>query len=123
MTEYTAPSQVVTIETPEGTTSLITQEGVGIWDGVEGGKRPATTPSGNQSGNQQTGNGQTAKPGSLTIEQYEALSTSQQQAYFQSFATVDAFYDWLEAAEAARKPDGSITGDGNLDLGDYVGKK
>jgi len=92
------------------------------------GDQSGSQQTGDQSGNEQTGNGQTgsqqpAVSGSLTIEQYEALSTSQQQAYFQSFPTVDAFYEWLEAAEAARKPGNTTTGDGTLDLGDYIGKQ
>lgn len=119
-TEYTAPSQVITVETPDGTTSIVTQEGVTDWGEGNG---TTVTPSTNPSGNQQTGSEKPATPGSLTIEQYEALSTAQQQAYFQSFATVDAFYEWLEAAEAARKPGNSVTGDGNLDLGDHIGNR
>lgn len=120
-TDYTAPSVEITIETPTGTTSIVTQEGVSDWG--EGNDATITPSTGNQTGDQQTGNEQPAAPGSLTIEQYEALSVTQQQAYFQSFATVDAFYDWLEAAEAARKPDNSVSGDGNLDLGDIIGNK
>ena len=79
--------------------------------------------TGDQSGNEQTGTQQPTPSGTLTIEEYEALSTSQQQAYFMSFSTVDAFYEWLEAAEAARKPGNTVTGDGTLDLGDIVGKQ
>ena len=56
------------------------------------------------------------------VEEYEALPTSQQQAYFQSFDTVDAFYEWLEKAEANRKNDNTVTGDGSLNLGDYINK-
>lgn len=57
----------------------------------------------------------------LTYEQYMAMPTSQQEAYFRSFPTVEAFYEWLEAAEAEyEKNQNTVTGDGKLDLNDYI---
>ena len=57
----------------------------------------------------------------LTYAQYLAMTTSQQQEYFKSFDTVDAFYEWLEEAEAEyEKNQNTVTGDGTLDLNDYI---
>lgn len=88
--------------------------------GNQTGNETPGTQTGNQPGDQPTGN-QT-----LTYAQYLALTTSEQQAYFESFASVDAFYEWLEIAEKeyeeSMKND-SVTGDGTLDLGDYIGKQ
>ena len=61
----------------------------------------------------------------MKLEDYKAMTTAQQQAYFNSFASVDAFYEWLDAAEAdyeERHKNDTVTGDGTLDLGDYITK-
>ena len=92
----------------------------GNQNGNQTGNETPGTQTGNQPGNQPTGN-QT-----LTYAQYLALSTSEQQAYFESFASVDAFYEWLETAEKEYEEsikNDSVTGDGTLDLGDYIGKQ
>ncbi len=80
------------------------------------------------SGNQQTGSNQgtasstqapsvTPKPGDteLTYEEFRALSPSQQQAYMESFDDIDAFFDWLNAAEEEyKKNNPSIEVDGGV---------
>lgn len=115
----TTPDQ--NIETPGETTAPLA-EGVEEWGDSESVQHTNTQESTPQ-GDQQQGEAQLPTDDrELTIEEYEALSTSQQQAYFMSFDTVDAFYDWLEEAEANRKTDNTVTGDGSLNLGDYINK-
>ena len=105
-----------------GETTVPVVEGVEEWGDTGSQQHNSTQPSKPQ-GDQQQGEVQLPTDGQeLTIEEYEALPTSQQQAYFQSFDTVDAFYDWLEKAEANRKNDNTVTGDGSLNLGDYINK-
>ena len=105
-------------EGTEGTT-LPAGESVEEW-GESDSAQHSTTPTQNTT---QQGSVELPTDGrELTIEEYESLTTSQKQAYFESFATVEAFYDWLDKAEANRKTDNTVTGDGNLNLGDYVNK-
>ena len=116
-----APSFVAGVEEWDDTafhsTQPTTQSGQ---NGTQTQPTTQTTPTGSQgTTNQPTGD--PTKPGSLTYAQYIALTTAQQQAYFQSFDSVDAFYDWLDAAEAAYEAGrDTVTGDGTLDLGDFV---
>ena len=58
----------------------------------------------------------------ISYEDYMAMSTSEQQAYFLSFHDVEAFYVWLDKAEAEYKAaHPEVGGDGNIDIGDYMG--
>lgn len=125
--DSTAPTAVEGVEdwTTTGTQIPSSQTG-----NQQSGGQTGNEQTGNQTGDQQTGNqtGTQEQPeasGTLTLEAYNAMSTSEQQAYFQSFATVDAFYEWLEKAEKdyeERHKNDTVTGDGTLDLGDYIGK-
>ena len=101
----------------ENPSQPVMSDGVEEWDDTIS-KDGTTAPTQNQ----QPTEAPTLPPAGtkLTIEENEALPTSQQQAYFQSFATVDEFYAWLDEAEANRKKDNTVTGDGTLDLNDYI---
>lgn len=64
---------------------------------------------------------ESAGPELLTYEEYDALTPEEKQAYFESFATVEDFYIWLEAAE--EESDGkqnNTTGGDKIDIGDYI---
>ena len=115
--EQTGP---VGTDDPSGTTLAA---GVENWDESTI-QRPTQRPEDQQTGNQQTGNQSSDVDVSgnktLTIEEYESLSPADRQKYFESFETVEAFYEWLEKAEANRKNDNTVTGDGSLNLGDYI---
>ena len=113
--------------TAESTLPVV--EGVEDWEGAPT-QQPTgqTTPdqptaqqptTGQQTGDQE----QPDASKSLTLAEYEALTTAQQQAYFESFDSPDAFYEWLEAAQKAAEEQGNtVTGDGTLDLNDYINK-
>ena len=99
-------------------------DGVEEWDDTIS-KDGTTAPTQNQqpAQNQQPTEAPTLPPAGtkLTYAQYMAMTTSQQQEYFKSFDTVDAFYEWLEEAETEyEKNQNTVTGDGTLDLNDYV---
>lgn len=56
---------------------------------------------------------------SLTYEEYSAMSSSQQQEYFESYSDPADFFEWYNAAKAAYEeahPNIDI-GDGNIDFG------
>ena len=60
----------------------------------------------------------------LTWQQYQALSNEDKQTYYKTFATVEEFYRWKDKAQqeyAQQNKDNVVTGDGSLNLGDYMG--
>ena len=59
----------------------------------------------------------------MTYEKYIAMSGAEQQAFFESFSDPAAFIAWYNTAKAAydaAQKDNTITGDGNIDLGDLI---
>ena len=76
-----------------------------------------------QSGNQTTESPMPPENDLLTYEEYNKLSVSEKEAYFKSFADPEDFYDWLDAAEAVyneQNKDNVVTGDGSIDLEDFI---
>lgn len=60
--------------------------------------------------------------GSLSYEEYIAMSGEEQQKYFESFESVEAFFEWYNAAKAEYEANREeIEVDGEIDLGDYIG--
>ena len=62
-------------------------------------------------------------PDEMTYEKYNAMSGEEQLAFFNSFASMEDFVAWYNAAKAkydAEHPDIEV-GDGNIDIGDIVG--
>ncbi len=58
--------------------------------------------------------------GSISYEEYIAMSGEEQEAYFMQFSDPMAFFVWLETAKAeydAKNPSIDIGDDGNIDLG------
>ena len=61
--------------------------------------------------------------GEVTYEEYIAMSGEEQQKYMNSFSSIEAFFEWYNAAKAkydAEHPSIEI-GDGEIDLGDIIG--
>lgn len=60
-----------------------------------------------------------------TYEDYMAMSPSERQAFVESFGSIDAFWEWYDAAYAdyeARQETIEVGGDGGgIDIGDLVG--
>jgi len=70
---------------------------------------------------------ETIKPDKeLSYEQYNAMTGAQQQAFFESFSNVEAFFEWYNAAkqeyDEANK-DIVIGGDATIDMGDILNGK
>ncbi|MBQ8914622.1 MAG: hypothetical protein IJ046_00425 [Clostridia bacterium] len=62
-------------------------------------------------------------PADVTYEEYHAMKADDQQAFFESFGSIEDFFDWYKAAKAKYEkdnPDQEI-GDGPIDLGDLIG--
>lgn len=62
----------------------------------------------------------------LTYEEYQAMSGTDRQAFFDSFETMDDFLRWLEKAKAAyegSKNENAINGDKPIDIGDLINSK
>ncbi len=60
----------------------------------------------------------------ITYEEYMAMSGAEQQEYMMSFSSIEAFFEWFNAAKAkydAEHPSIEIGGDGSIDLGDIIG--
>ena len=52
------------------------------------------------------------------------MSGAEQQEYMMSFSSIEAFFEWFNAAKAkydAEHPSIEIGGDGSIDLGDIIG--
>ena len=57
----------------------------------------------------------------MTYEEYNALSAEEQEAYFNSFDTVDDFFVWYNKAKQeyeANQDYIEVGGDGNINIGD-----
>jgi flagellar basal body-associated protein FliL len=62
----------------------------------------------------------------MTYEEYNALSAEEQEAYFNSFDTIEDFFAWYNKAKAeyeASQDYTEIGGDGNLDIGEAENDK
>lgn len=61
--------------------------------------------------------------GEMTYEKFQAMSPSEQQAFVNSFPSLDAFFEWYNAAKAkyeAEHPPIDV-GDGSFDMNDIAG--
>lgn len=71
-------------------------------------------------------NQETTPPASSTQSDYEifqAMTPSEQQAYMESFESIDAFFDWYDQAKSeheAANPSIDV-GNGNIDLDEIIG--
>ena len=66
-----------------------------------------------------------AKPGTLSYEEYMAMSGENQKAYMNSFDDIDDFFDWFDAAKAKyeeENPSIEIDGDGVIDFEEIFGE-
>ena len=67
---------------------------------------------------------ETEKPTTLSYEEYNALSGEEQEAYFNTFDSIEDFVAWYNTAK--QEYEASVTqieigGDGEVDLGDLIG--
>lgn len=61
---------------------------------------------------------------SMTYAEYIALSAEEQQAHFESFASVDDFFAWYNAAKKEYDDEQSrVEVSGDIDIGDIIGGK
>ena len=67
--------------------------------------------------------GTTVAPSELTFAEFLAMSPADQQAYMESYSDMSAFLAWYAQAEAKYKAEQGtpVTGDGNINIGDYIG--
>lgn len=65
--------------------------------------------------------------GFITYEEYNAMTAEKQQEYFNSFESVEKFFDWYNSAKSEyekNNPSIEIGSDGSIDLGEIAnGKK
>lgn len=63
------------------------------------------------------------EPGNMSYEQYQAMSAGEQHAYMDSFGSIDAFFDWYNAAKEKYESEHPPieVGDSPIDLGEVVG--
>lgn len=65
-----------------------------------------------------------AEPDKMTYEEYMARPPEAQQEFFESFASVEAYFDWFNAAKAAYEANRDcieIDGSGSIDIGEIIG--
>lgn len=72
----------------------------------------------------ETGEPPTAPDRKTTYEEYMAMTPEQQQDFFESFPSVQAFMEWYNDAKAEYEAskDGIIIDGGDIDIGDYIEK-
>lgn len=66
----------------------------------------------------------TARPQYLTYKEYLALSGAEKREYFNSFPSVEAFFEWQNKAESEYEAEQSrieIGSDGSIDIGGIIG--
>jgi len=133
--DTTLPDAPVKPDTTDGTVESPVEDTEG-----KGKDTSANTNSNGEETKTVSGNGQTAdkgtdttnkadtpvnipKPADVSYEKYHAMKAEDQQAFFDSFDSIEGFFDWYKAAKAKYEkdnPDQEI-GDGPIDLGDLVG--
>lgn len=85
------------------------------------------TPSDDFSTTESTGTEETGDSieSTLTYEEYQNMSGPDRQAHLESFSSMDAFLNWLNAAKADYEADQAtrptINGDEPIDIGDLIG--
>lgn len=82
---------------------------------------PATEPS--ESATDPSEPEATEDDGEMTYEKYMSLSAAEQYAFMNSFESIDAFFEWFNAAKAAYEASRNEIeiGDGSFDLGELGG--
>ena len=134
-TETTTEPTEVTTEPTEATTEPIevttepTEAATQPTEAATESTRPSTEPSEDatepsEEPTETTEPTQSGNSGSVTYEEYMAMSPAGQQAFFESFGSYQDFIAWYMAAEAAYKENqdrNEVGGDGNIDIGDIIG--
>ena len=94
------------------------------WDGTSAAipDEQATHPAPSMDSTTPTTVPDTFHPEDCTFEQFLAMDGAQQQSFCDSFASLADFKAWYKAAKAEydqTKPP-EVTGDGNIDIGDFL---
>lgn len=85
---------------PTGTTQIPTEtDGIDGTMGVEDNKIVTTERGGSTEETTQGGSTSATDPAPMTYEAFMALSGKEQQAYQESFTSIQAFFDWYNAAK------------------------
>ena len=82
--------------------------------------------SNDNSSNDTPPNGELPAAGSMSYEEYMALDSKAQQAYYESFATPEAFFEWFNKAKSeyeAKDDSIEIDGNGSIDINDILNGK
>ena len=64
-------------------------------------------------------------PASYTYEEFLAMSSAEQQAHFEQFTAIEAYFAWYNSAKAEYEANDDsiiIDGSGNIDIGDLMGQ-
>lgn len=91
-------------------------------DGGSNENESTESSGGSEGGNGSSSGGGSSAPGGVTYADYIAMTPAQQQAYFESFSSLDAYTKWYNDAKAeyeANNESIEIEG-GNVNLGDIV---
>ena len=119
-------SQTVEVTTPTEAQTP-TYSAIVEWEDTGNGGTTAVTTQPATQPTETTPVTESTQPGGeelLTWQQYQALSNEDKQAYYKTFATAEEFYRWKDKAQqeyAQQNKDNTVTGDGSLNLGDYMG--
>ena len=64
----------------------------------------------------------TEDDGEMTYEKFMAMNATEQQAFINSFPTIEAFFEWFNAAKEAYEASRNEVeiGDGSFDIGDLI---
>lgn len=87
-------------------------------------KNPSDTTSKNPSSSTTTTKPAAEPDLSLTYKEYISLSPAEQQAYFETFASIDDYFTWYNAAKKAYEDEQNrVEITGGIDIGDLIGGK
>ena len=114
--EATDPTQTTQYVGPDSTTPTVSA-GVEEWEEESSTGTTTTQPTTPPPATEQN------PEGLLAYEIYLSWPTSKQQQFFRSFADPDAFFVWLEDAEAEyeeKQKGNAVTGGGSIDLKNHI---
>ena len=89
---------------------------------TEGATEPEETEKPTESATEPSEPEATEDDGEMTYEKFMALSAAEQQAFMNSFPTIEAFFEWFNAAKEAYEASRNEIeiGDGSFDIGDLI---
>lgn len=110
---------------PNGNPAVLDEEEDGIYPTIGSQEDPAQETTAPTTGAQEEATAPSVSTENMTeFERYNAMTGEEQMAFMNSFDSIEAFFDWYNAAKAeydALHPNIDI-GDGVIDAGDLVGR-